>query len=207
MYANEVKDELNIGKGFYGIYQHGISNIFWTCGAKSVRAWWPDPSTPENDGLNHLFNEFKYYIVYDIACYNAAYDKFTPTSPTNQPTDTTIADAFTDTYSERGAVAFLGNTRYGIWSENPPGPSAYLHDAFCKLLFDEKGLYSLGGAEGWSKVYYPHNYLRHGHNLFGSPEKIQDGAGIILWPLLIGIVATCGEDSHLAPWTVAVDGN
>ena len=42
-------------------------------------------------------------------------------------------------------------------------------------------------------------------SLFGSLEKVQDGAGIILRSLLIGVVAAFGEDRQLAPWKVAVE--
>ena len=38
----------------------------------------------------------------------------------------------------------------------------------------------------------------------GSPEKVQDGAGIILRSLVIGVVAAFGEDSQLTPWKVTV---
>ena len=44
-------------------------------------------------------------------------------------------------------------------------------------------------------------------SLCGSPEKIQDGVGIILWPLFIGVVSAFGEDSQLAPRKVAVKGS
>ena len=44
-------------------------------------------------------------------------------------------------------------------------------------------------------------------SLCGSPKKVQDGADIIFWPLLIGVVAALGEDSQLAPWKVAVKGS
>ena len=44
-------------------------------------------------------------------------------------------------------------------------------------------------------------------SFFGSPEKVQDGAGIILRSLLIGVVATFGEDSQLAPWKVSVESS
>jgi hypothetical protein len=41
-------------------------------------------------------------------------------------------------------------------------------------------------------------------SLCGSPQEAQDGAGIILRSLVIGVVAAFGEDSQLAPWKVAV---
>ena len=41
-------------------------------------------------------------------------------------------------------------------------------------------------------------------SLLGSLEKVQDSAGIILWPLLVGVVAAFGENSQFAPWEVAV---
>ena len=44
-------------------------------------------------------------------------------------------------------------------------------------------------------------------SLCGSPEKVQNGADIVLWPLLIGVVAAFGEDSQFTPWKVSVKGN
>ncbi|MEO0093059.1 MAG: C25 family cysteine peptidase [candidate division WOR-3 bacterium] len=167
--ANVVIDNLNLGHGIYGIYQHGWPNKFQTW-ANYVWAY------AEDDGLNHLTNKGRYYVVYSISCYNAAYDTFTPPNQWTFPTDTTIADAFTDSYDSIGAVAFLGNTRLGAKFS-----SRQLHDKFLGLLFrtDDDvhiGMHSLGTAEGWSKAYFPHNVgwgwlVTHSHNLFGSPEN------------------------------------
>jgi len=82
-----------------------------------------------------------------------------------------MADAYTDLYPTTLGVAHLANTRYGrYWS------SQELQHQFWRLLFDSGDPQhapspSLGSAEGLSKVAYPHDYLRHAHNLFGSPEN------------------------------------
>jgi hypothetical protein len=173
--ANIALQTLNCGSGLYQIYCHGTSYAIATRGDPEwwkVHSIWEGIRDEKNDGLNWFNNYCRYYIVYSIGCYNAAYDDFVPPEDLERPqTDTTIADAFTDSYDRKGAVAFLGNTRNGIWAVYPPYPSAELHDKFCQLLFGDGGVYSLGAAEGWSKAYYNHNYLRHSHNLFGSPEN------------------------------------
>ncbi|MEO0228360.1 MAG: C25 family cysteine peptidase [candidate division WOR-3 bacterium] len=164
----EVGEALKWGTGFYQIYLHGGPGVV-TCDGRTcyhVYAYLRGSPYPEH-GLNYLDNDGRYYVVYAISCWVAAYDSFGWNPYGFIPTDTTLADGFTDTYARKGAVAFLGNTRSGYyWS------SHYLHDAFCRLLFgSEIAPYSLGVIEGWSKVYYPsHWHLVHAHNLFGSPE-------------------------------------
>ncbi|MEO0083963.1 MAG: C25 family cysteine peptidase [candidate division WOR-3 bacterium] len=170
---------LSYGFGFYHIYEHGdpisfISNAIngpppedW-----KIYAYWNRPPCQEVAGLNHLESTYKYYVVYSLSCENAAFDLC----------DTTIADGFIDTYENKGAVAFLGNTRLGLLNHVQPisGPSPELHYTFCKYLFNDE-MYQLGTVEAWSKVntYNPslpyellkrYWYVCHSHNLFGSPE-------------------------------------
>jgi hypothetical protein len=187
--ANVAVDRLNDGNGLYQIYCHGtftfpyFTNAFlprFIGGPWYIHGFWSGSPSVENDGLNRLQNSEQYYIIYSVSCDNAAYDN---ELPGYIPNDTTIADAFTDTYSGAGAVAFLGNTRMG-WQI----ASNELHDVFCKHFFNYEpyqGLSQLGTAESWSKTYifnpkpppHPPNYpcdpwyyLCHAHNLFGSPE-------------------------------------
>ncbi len=163
--ANEAVQHLSEGTGFNHIYCHGFSNIFETVTSVCYVFTYTNRSEYYEDGLNHLTNYHRYNIIYDIACLNAAYDNFDIVG--DCPTDTTIADAFTDARPDTGAVAFLGNTRLGQYNS-----SQNLHKRFCQLLFGDEGMYSLGAAEGWSKTYMPHTHeLRHIHNLFGSPEN------------------------------------
>jgi len=174
--ANIAVRALNCGTGLYQIYCHGSSTVIATRGRPEwwkVHSFWDEYRNEQHDGLNWLDNFWRYYVVYSIGCYNAAYDdfRFGNNPGDNIITDTTIADAFTDSYAGKGAVAFLGNTRYGYYDA-----SRYLHDMFCQLLFastgsPQAGVYSLGAAEGWSKAYYNGSYVRHSHNLFGSPEN------------------------------------
>jgi hypothetical protein len=160
---------LNCGTGLNQVYCHGSSTVMATRGEPEwwkVHSFWDGIRNEQNDGLNWLDNYWRYYVVYSIGCYNAAYDNFISGGGDNIITDTTIADAFTDAYARKGAAAFLGNTRNGLYYS-----SRYLHDMFCKLLFGDEGVYSLGAAEGWSKGYYNSSYVRHSHNLFGSTEN------------------------------------
>ncbi len=43
--------------------------------------------------------------------------------------------------------------------------------------------------------------------LCGPPDKVQNGADIVLRPLLIGVVAAFGKDRQFAPWKVSVKGD
>jgi hypothetical protein len=180
--ADDAINTLNYGYGLYQIYCHGEPTTFLPKynDEYKVHGYWEDLPYYRNAGLNHLANPNKYFIVYSIGCYNARYDYAMPPPPISYwvPSDTTIADAFTDTYESLGAVAFLGNAGFG-WIRPPDGgPSIELHHTFCKLLFDY-GASQLGALEAFSKVctYNPNNpdssYWRcviHEHNLFGSPE-------------------------------------
>ena len=167
--------ELNLGAGLYQVYCHGDVSVIATRGSPfwwKIHSYWDGPISNENDGLNRLNNGDHYYVVYSIGCYNAAFDDELPEQI--QRSDTTIADAFTDTYESSGAVAFLGNTRYGWY-----GISHSLHHIFCQCIFyyneynQEMWFPQLGTAESWSKAFVPptsYYYLYHAHNLFGSPE-------------------------------------
>jgi len=76
-----------------------------------------------------------------------------------------MADAYTNFYQTTVGIAHLGNTRWG-WR----GSNGALQYHFWSLLFHQ-GAPSLGAAEGLSKVACPNYYIRHAHNLFGSPEN------------------------------------
>jgi hypothetical protein len=178
--ADEALDSLNRGFGYDHFYCHGGPDRIML--RRDPYPWSTLLNYVETEptwalaGLNWLTNNNRYYPLYSIGCYQAAYDNFEYHGHGNS-TDTTIADAFVDTYRERvtqsypiGSSAFLGNTRNGIWYT-----SGFLHKEYCEALFEED-LTSLGTAEGKSKVDLPydpllyHYYLWHSHNLFGSPE-------------------------------------
>ncbi len=168
--------------GLYNINCHGSPRNF-ACqsfvhdpGPNEWREWWlvwalnPNPETDHEAGLQYCDLTGRHYVVYDMGCYTAAFDSFEPHAG-YLPSDTIMADAYTNFYPTTMGVAHLGNTRYGYyWA------SQELQHQFWRLLFDSGDPQhaptpSLGLAEGMSKVAYPNHYLRHAHNLFGSPEN------------------------------------
>ncbi|MEO0080856.1 MAG: C25 family cysteine peptidase [candidate division WOR-3 bacterium] len=157
--------------GIYNVNCHGDPRNF---ASKSTGGWWkvwadssPDGENEQNAWLRRCDLPGRHYIVYDIGCYTAAFDPFIPHPPGHEyyPSDTLLADAYTDFYPTTLGVAHLGNTRWG-W----PTASRELQHCFWQLFFSS-GNASLGVAEGLSKVDYPDYYLRHAHSLFGSPEN------------------------------------
>lgn len=89
-----------------------------------------------------------YFILYTQGCYVGSFD--------NRDTDGThlfddcIAERFT--YNENGAVAFIGNTRFGYYSTGSTrGASQYFDRQFLDAVFGE-GITSIGRAHDDSRV-------------------------------------------------------
>lgn len=180
--ANTAVGYHSIGAGLTVHYAHGACRDFCPTSLpwKLVRAYWPGPRTDLDDGVNNIANSNRYGVVYSIGCYCAAYDSgHFPQGqyPENEPSDTCVADAFTDTYASKGAAAYLGNTRYGYY-----GGSTYLFKEFCRQLFGAASPFSLAAVQAVSKINlalippgeppWPGErwYVTHAHNLFGTPE-------------------------------------
>jgi len=184
-----VFNELNSGYGFVTVNCHGDIGCFRTRNIAPysyVYNYYED-SLNHHAGLNWLTNENQYYICYSFSCHCGAYDCHAHTHP-HYPngSDTCIADAFVDAYSNRGTCAYLGNTRDGLvyWPGNH-GPSHVLEWWFYEILFskqypeggDPGSSYScLGVAEALSKCdplmdwFHPdYRYVSYSHDLFGSP--------------------------------------
>ncbi len=121
-----------------------------------------------NNGINHGF-----YIIYTQGCYCNSFDNRT-TSPGVYTSDA-ISEKFTTT--QNGAVAFIGNTRYGWGSgSNTNGPSQYYDRQFFDALFGE-GIYEIGLANQDSKEdnsgFIDQDALRWCYyevNLLGDPQ-------------------------------------
>ncbi|HEC78576.1 MAG TPA: hypothetical protein ENI34_05455, partial [candidate division WOR-3 bacterium] len=112
-----VENYLSYGYGINNIHCHGVRDTFSDISLTiKVAGYWPYTPSQFNDGLNNLANFDKYYFIYSLACQYGGYDSHLiddddPQTPPIYPTDTCIADAFTDTYSDNiGACAFLGYT-------------------------------------------------------------------------------------------------
>jgi hypothetical protein len=168
-------DCLNSSSYAYGwvcIYAHG-----------TFHAWRPQGKAPDNyeyvssapgygcGNLSQLTLWNRYFLVYDIACNNAEFDK----KGGWLLQDTTIADGFIDAHKYIGAAAFLGNTRYGYFDSSPE-----LQRKFLDVIFDTNPgpnpeyATRLGYAEAASKNLISNNgndrFVKYSHNLFGSPE-------------------------------------
>ncbi len=183
-YASVVINEFNSGYGIVTIDCHGDVNLF--------ASRWPQPrsyiysylQTPNGHaGLNELNNYNKYFVCYSISCWNGAYD--TLAHGDLLITDTCIADGFVDTYADKGACAYLGNTRDGQLDYADVGPSHAIQHSFYDVLFtqnnspfNDNAFSRLGIAEALSKSLLPdtnwlylwrYRYVCYSHNLFGSP--------------------------------------
>ncbi|MEA3432003.1 MAG: C25 family cysteine peptidase [candidate division WOR-3 bacterium] len=162
MSSTENLSGLNEGYGQVCLYAHGWPDR-WTTRTWPVSWVFSWPSAGGGD-LYHLSNPNKYGVVYSISCMNAMFDKIL--EDVWHCEDTTIADGFTDAYTNGGEAAFLGNSRYG-WSHTSPS----LHRCFLDVLFNSSDLSSkVGYAEGISKTLGGSRYVWYSHNLFGSPE-------------------------------------
>ena len=89
-----------------------------------------------------------YFILYSQGCYAGSFDN-RDMNGTNL-FDDCIAERFT--YNENGAVAFIGNTRYGYYSSGSTrGASQYFDRQFFDAVFGE-GITAIGRAHDDSRV-------------------------------------------------------
>ncbi len=176
-----MTDTLSKGYGILSTYGHGSPEAqrARVADGRHFYSW-------ERNNLPYLGeprNINKFYVAYSVGCENACFDTSTyldgPCYPwtANGPYPC-IAEAFASFYRWPGpspngyppfnAVAFLGNTRWGLYWN-----SFYLHQNFIKRVFyydtllgiaEAKARYSSEpwGWQGW--------YVAYSHNLFGSPE-------------------------------------
>ncbi len=160
-------DQMNQGWGIIGVLSHGKSSGFvaksnLTNGSPKS---WVLTYAGEGDGHGHmtnLGNHQEYGIMYSIACSQGAIDVDKYPYMGGEPC---VAE-FYPLASQKGGVAFLGNTRWG-WV----GVSYKLFEEFIENLFDENLDHHLGVAEALSRCAYPgYRDIDYGHNLFGDPE-------------------------------------
>lgn len=167
----QIISEMSQGYGMVNWNHHGndVAALVRTRGnhTQGLRSWrvstydeylgFEEPE--DGNGLDNLTNTHEYFVLDAIECNNGAYDI------ANHYDKTSIAGGALF-LSERGAVAFLGNTRVGYWGWS----NAYRIECL-KALFGYEGtppVYYLGVCEAIAKPYGEH-YLALSHNLFGSP--------------------------------------
>ncbi|MGB9589558.1 MAG: C25 family cysteine peptidase, partial [Candidatus Hydrothermia bacterium] len=175
--AWEVMDTLSTKPcGWVNIYTHGEPTIFWTKTAAprdSILSV-PDEAGPPNLSED-LMNQDKYFLVYDIACWQEAFENEDSLDWTLYPpyrlSDTTVSEAFVEANSLKGAIAFLGNTRPGVFGAY--GGSFDLHRAFLDYIFGPLALsnrFLLGVPEAYSRAQANIMlFVAREHNLLGSP--------------------------------------
>ena len=160
---------MNQGWGITGIFAHGRTDGF--VASSNLINQWPKSYVftwlAEGDGHGHfssLSNKGKYGIVYSISCSQAAIDYEDDPTLGGGPS---VAEAFILS-PQKGAVAFLGYSRWG-WVSS----SYKLAQEFMQEAFNPENEYHIGIAEALSKLYYPYYWdLNYGHNLFGDPEML-----------------------------------
>jgi hypothetical protein len=182
--AEQAVEYLSHGYAFNSIHCHGVREYFCDYPATTkVWAYWLGSPSPNNDGLNNLENFNKYIFVYSLACHNGGYDShwINPGTPGEiAPTDTCIADGFTDTYNNSiGACSFLGYTRatrlsysYDLEYEFynclfSPYTGPYPPEPAVTRLGVAEALSKCGGRIDWMDDSDRHNCYAHNH--FGSP--------------------------------------
>ncbi len=173
--AAQVRDALNNQAcGWVNLYTHGKPSCFIT------RAYPDDPAyyfystyTPFSVDLTELTNQNKYFLAYSVGCLMSAFDEDSggleySGVPVPIP-DTNVAEGFVEAYTSKGAVAFLGNTRWEIQAS-----STIKHQAFLDFMLNNPlgppNRYILGVADAYSRTAPGVGELaRRQHNLFGSP--------------------------------------
>jgi hypothetical protein len=120
-----------------------------------------------NDGIEH-----SYFIIYSQGCYAASFDN---RNPGGAYLDDCVAEAFVT--DDQGAVAFVGNSRYG-WAESgtTDGVSQYFDRQFFDALFGE-GINTLGSINDdskadnlWALDYEGIRWCYYEQNLLGDPS-------------------------------------
>ncbi len=152
-----VTQALNAGPLLANHDGHAYHNVM-SCGQGYLR----------NADADHLMNGARTFVMFSIGCWAAAFDY------------DSIAEHFVRNGSG-GAVAFIGNSRYGWGSPGNPGwgYSETFDSDFYGAIFTE-GLTELGAAVAWPKVlripfsqdanvYRWHQYQV---NLLGDPEMM-----------------------------------
>ena len=149
------------------VHCHGFTDLFWPLSHGNGDSAVSGTSFGLDD-VESLSNTDCYSFWYSISCYNGRLDDTLGTR--------SISEATTCMYVDRGAVAFCGNSRPGVWLE-----SYFLQSKAWEVLFP-KGLIPqffnhAGSVEVRSKLlasltsfnYNYHLYVRYSHNLFGDP--------------------------------------
>jgi len=177
---HDVNEALNEGYGLIEIDCHGHPNFHYilTQGCNDVRTqiWASKRNFPHRYVNNMIFpstvedlNTSRYGIIVSNSCKTNCFDY----------DDRYGSDIVSERYlfdGDGGGVAYVGNTRDGLW-----GSSARISQAFYKVLLNKTATPDddwpfLGPAETWGRAnyfkYYEYksHYAFYSHNLCGDPE-------------------------------------
>jgi hypothetical protein len=127
-----------------------------------------------NTDVASLTNQ-NYFFVYSQGCYSGSMDSRMSPEPENYGTYDCFGEVITCGYGDRGAFAYLGNSRYG-WYEKYykiRAASNLAHAYFVQAVF-ENDLRQIGVANQWSKTALPLSYglyrwIAFGLNVLGDP--------------------------------------
>jgi hypothetical protein len=145
------------------LVNHSGHCINWTCMKISTS---DIPVSFTNDGISNT-----YMVIYAHGCYSGAFD--------NRTTDGSyVGDAVAEyfTFIENGAVAYIGNSRYGCGFHGDTRSAAQFYDRqFFDAIFGE-GITAIGDTQNDSKIdnipYIDFRCIRWSYytlNLFGDP--------------------------------------
>lgn len=204
-YASACMEEIRLGSSTAGFITEGfLSNPNRAVDVKTLydsdetRWLWTDLVDIMNDGV-HILNNLghgntdtnmkligslvdelvnnKYFIVYTQACFSGSFDNGVDGNHFFYTAWDCIGEHFVT--NSAGAVAFIGNSRYGWGARNSTsGASQYFNRQFWDALFSE-GIYELGKMNQDSKEdnipYMYDDYIRwcyYDLNLLGDPALV-----------------------------------
>ena len=146
--------------GWLNTYGHGKRNKWWDCDDASFYS----ASQHGTPNLAQLTNSGCYFISYQSNCAQTGYTDEYPDGVPEWVTDTTVGEGFVEAYPDRGAVANISNTRFGVG-----GAATYLQRDLLDGIFTQN-LWLLGCAYTYAEQDPGTNrYQRYSSNLFGSP--------------------------------------
>ena len=182
--GSEVLNKLNQNFGYITLHGHGSpdgvllvddakisGDTIWyeNYGIKAldgVQYWLSDEA---NSSLDCMTNKWYPNIQYSMSCVTMPYDTYTEGNTTYEM-PLNYGESFT-LGKDYGGVAFLGNTRPGLWGSDC---GSYLEECFLKQILADTT--KIGQAEANSKAIYNSPELNAGHwhrlihNLLGDPE-------------------------------------
>jgi hypothetical protein len=127
-----------------------------------------------SNGDVYSMNNTKYLLVYSQGCYSGSIDS-RYSSGSYGSTDC-FGEAITNSYANRGAFAYIGNSRYGWYNPGSYvyGASNLAHKEFVEAIFHEDKTTIIGEANQKSKTDLPlysglYRWIAFETNLLGCP--------------------------------------